>query len=90
MLESLYRALRDHAGLSAFFSALLGVGIAAMLRPACTDGCLLVRGPPVKSIQGRVFQYGDACVEFVPRPVRCPDGRDGSAAPVPAGPPPST
>jgi hypothetical protein len=53
-------------------SALLGFGVAALLRPVCRgDACTLERAPPVSATRNKVFQYGDRCVEFKARPVPC-------------------
>lgn len=60
-------------GMAALISAILGFGVAALFRPLCKGPeCLLVRGPPVNEIRGSVYQFGDKCVEFVPKAVACP------------------
>ena len=78
MLEGLYSALRRSPALVTLFSMLMGLGVAAMMRPMCAEGCGPLRAPPASSVQGRVFQYGETCVEFVTHPVRCPT--EGAAA----------
>lgn len=60
-------------GMATLISVVLGFGIAALFRPLCKGPeCLIVRGPAVADIRGSVYQYGTRCVEFVAKPVPCP------------------
>ncbi len=54
-------------------SIILGFGLACIFRPLCKGSeCMIVRGPPVGDIRGSVYQFGNKCVEFKPKPVECP------------------
>lgn len=54
-------------------SCILGFGFAALLRPMCTGpDCVILRGPPVASVRGAVYQIGEKCHEFTPKAVECP------------------
>jgi hypothetical protein len=60
-------------GLAALISFVIGFGLAAIFRPICKGpDCLIVRGPPVNDIRGSVYQFGTKCIEFIAKPVECP------------------
>jgi hypothetical protein len=60
-------------GMATIISLLLGFGIAAIFRPLCKGpDCLILRGPPVDEIRGKVYQFGSKCIEFVPKAIECP------------------
>jgi hypothetical protein len=47
------------------FSFLLGLGLAAILRPACKgDQCLLMKAPPVREVESTTYQLGSKCFQF--------------------------
>lgn len=47
------------------FSFLLGLGLAAILRPVCKgDQCLLMKAPPVHEVQKTTYQLGSKCFQF--------------------------
>lgn len=55
------------------FSFLLGLGLAAILRPACKgDQCLLLKAPPVHEIEKATYQLGTKCFQFGLEPTDCP------------------
>jgi hypothetical protein len=59
--------------MATLLSLILGFGIAAMFRPLCKGTeCMITRGPPVTDIKGSVYQFGNKCVEFTPKPIECP------------------
>lgn len=65
--------IMDIPGLATVISALIGFGIAAMFRPLCKGpDCVILRGPAVSDIRGNVYQFGQKCVEFIPKTVTCP------------------
>jgi hypothetical protein len=62
-------------GMPTLISIMLGFGLAALFRPLCKGPeCLILRGPPVADIKGAAFQFGNKCVEFIPKPQKCPTG----------------
>ncbi len=64
-------------GIATIISFMLGIGLASMLRPACSGPeCVVLRGPPVQDIRDAVYQFGSKCVEFQPKAVECP--KDGA------------
>ena len=47
------------------FSVLLGLGLAAILRPACKgDQCLTLKAPPVHEVEKTTYQLGSKCFQF--------------------------
>jgi hypothetical protein len=47
------------------FSFLLGLGLAAILRPACKgDQCLVAKAPPVHEVEKTTYQLGSKCFQF--------------------------
>lgn len=47
------------------FSFLIGLGLAAILRPACKgDQCLLMKAPPVHEVESTTYQLGSKCFQF--------------------------
>lgn len=47
------------------FSVLLGLGLAAILRPACKgDQCLVLKAPPVHEVESSTYQLGTRCFQF--------------------------
>ena len=65
-------------GMATLISLILGFGVAALFRPLCKGSeCLIVRGPPVNDIRSSVYQFGTRCVEFIAKPVSCPQGNAG-------------
>jgi hypothetical protein len=56
------------------FSFLLGIGIAAILRPACKgDQCIRLKAPPVHEIEQSVYQLGNKCYKFKVENTNCPE-----------------
>lgn len=55
------------------FSFLIGLGLAAILRPACKgDHCLTLKAPPIKEIKDATFQVGNKCYQFSVESLDCP------------------
>ncbi len=55
------------------FSFLLGLGLMALLRPACKgDGCLVMRAPPANEVKQSTYQIGKKCYQFETYLVDCP------------------
>jgi hypothetical protein len=55
------------------FSFLLGLGLAAILRPACKgDQCITLKAPPIQEIKDATFQVGNKCYQFSVESLDCP------------------
>jgi hypothetical protein len=55
------------------FSFILGLGIAAILRPACKgDTCITLKAPPIHEINTSTYQLGSKCYQFRTDTVDCP------------------
>jgi hypothetical protein len=55
------------------FSFILGIGLAAILRPACKgDQCITMKAPLMKDIKGSTFQLGSKCYQFSIENMDCP------------------
>jgi hypothetical protein len=55
------------------FSVLLGLGLAAILRPACKgDQCLTLKAPPVHEVESATYQLGSKCFQFKVDNRECP------------------
>lgn len=55
------------------FSFLLGLGLAAILRPACHgDQCLVMKAPPVHEVESTTYQLGSKCFQFKIETKDCP------------------
>lgn len=58
---------------SIVFSALLGIGIVAILHVPCKgDACTIKRAPPVKEWDGAVYRIGADCYEYKAATIQCP------------------
>ena len=56
-----------------FFSFLLGLGLAAILRPACKgDRCITLKAPPLKDFKDATYQVGNKCYQFSVENMDCP------------------
>lgn len=56
-----------------FFSFILGLGIAAILRPACKgDACITLKAPPIHEINTATYQLGAKCYQFRTDTSDCP------------------
>ncbi len=73
---------RDRTG-SIMISVILGLGLAALFRHACTgDRCVVVRAPDLSDVQRHVYRVSpNACYTYTPEAVPCP--RPGAAAEAP-------
>ena len=55
------------------FSLLIGLGAAALLRPACKgDACIRLKAPPLSEIKNSTYQIGMKCHRFTTETVECP------------------
>jgi hypothetical protein len=68
----LWDILKDER-FSIIFSFMLGLGILAVLRPACdNDKCAKIKAPPVPDFDGKTFRIGDSCYKFKTKTKDCP------------------
>jgi hypothetical protein len=55
------------------FSFIIGLGLAAILRPACKgDQCLTMKAPPVHEVEKTTYQMGSKCFQFQLETADCP------------------
>lgn len=55
------------------FSFIIGLGLAAILRPACKgDQCLHMKAPPVHEVEKTTYQIGNKCFQFSVENRDCP------------------
>jgi hypothetical protein len=55
------------------FSVLIGLGLAAILRPACKgDQCLMMKAPPVHEVEKTTYMMGSKCFQFRVENQDCP------------------
>jgi len=55
------------------FSVLLGLGLAAILRPVCKgDQCVTLKAPPVHEVETSTYQLGSRCFQFKVDSRECP------------------
>ena len=68
------KMLRDKFG-SIMISVILGLGLAAMFRRACSgDGCIVVKPPNHKEIDEYVYKIDKSCFKYTPNLVPCRRG----------------
>jgi len=55
------------------FSFLIGLGIAAILRPVCKgDTCITLKAPPIHEVNSATYQLGSKCYQFRTENIDCP------------------
>ena len=55
-------------------SFVLGLGIAAVLRPGCRGStCTVHKAPPVDEVTKSTYQLGSKCYQFKTEPTACAD-----------------
>jgi hypothetical protein len=71
------KVLHDDLG-SIVISVILGLGLAALFRRACTgDHCVVVKSPSLAEVSKHFYKVDADCFKYTPQVVPCPD--DGSA-----------
>lgn len=59
---------------SIIVSIVLGLGLAAMLRGACTGrSCMVVKAPPLKETSDYVYKIDGDCYKYKPKMTKCPE-----------------
>ena len=63
--------LQDKRGM-AIVSFILGLGLAALFQKACeNDTCMIIKGPPVKEIENKIFKQDQKCYRYKPKNTSC-------------------
>ena len=53
-------------------SIILGLGLAALFRKACSDKkCLIIEGPPLKETEKYYYKINDNCYKYTPVVSEC-------------------
>jgi hypothetical protein len=66
------KVLQSQAG-SILISVLLGLGLAAMFRRACSgDGCLVIKAPNLSEVQKHLYKVESDCYKYTPEVIPCP------------------
>lgn len=65
------RLLQDRFG-QIMLSVILGIGLAALFRRACSgDGCFVIKAPSARDINDYVYKVDKACYKYTPNVVPC-------------------
>lgn len=60
----------EHGGI--VISIILGLGLAALFRKACSDNsCIVIKGPDVQEVQGAHYKINETCYKYDPVAVDC-------------------
>jgi hypothetical protein len=63
--------MKDRMG-SVIISLILGLGLAALFRRACTGGsCIVVKAPKREDLQKYYYKVDDNCFKYTPYVVEC-------------------
>jgi len=55
-------------------SIILGLGLAALFRRVCVGAnCIIIKGPPLEEIKGKVFSFNNKCYQYTPTVASCAD-----------------
>lgn len=50
---------------SIIVSFILGLALASLFKRTCSDGkCVVIKGPPLKQIEGKVFAFDNKCYKY--------------------------
>jgi len=53
-------------------AVILGFGLSTLFRKTCKDKkCMKFKGPSLKEIEEKTYQYDKQCYKFEPRSVKC-------------------
>ncbi len=57
------------------FSIILGLGLAAVFRKACTGpNCLVIQGPKLSEVNKYVYKLDEECYKYTPYATACESG----------------
>ncbi len=55
-----------------FVSIILGLALASLFKKSCIDGnCKIIKGPPLKQVEGKVFTFDDKCYKYKAEAIKC-------------------
>jgi hypothetical protein len=67
----LSKVLNSNTG-SILVSIILGLGISAIFRRACSGkACVVIKAPPVKDTSGFVYRIDNNCYKYTPYVTKC-------------------
>jgi len=73
-MAHLKQLFESNAG-SIIISVILGLGLAALFRKACTDNkCIVIKGPSIEEVQEHYYKMNGECYQYKPVYAEC-DGR---------------
>ena len=73
------REALDSATGGIILSVLLGLGLAAVFRRACSGaGCVVVQAPDLGELQRYAYRVDSDCFKYTPEPVPCPMKDNGT------------
>lgn len=53
-------------------SVLLGLGLSSLFRKSCKGrNCIVFKGPPIKEIKNKTFEYNNKCYKYNETNVKC-------------------
>lgn len=65
------RLASDNIG-KTIISVILGLGLATLFRKVCSDrSCIVIKGPPVKEIENKVFSLDTKCYKYKSKATSC-------------------
>jgi hypothetical protein len=68
------KVMNDRMG-SVIISVILGLGLAALFRRACSGGsCVVIKAPNREDLKKYVYKVDDDCFKYTPYVVACRDG----------------
>ena len=64
-------------------SVILGLGLAALFRRACTgDGCMVIKAPKASDVNKYYYKIDADCFKYTPQIVPCPEKGKGDVVGV--------
>ena len=70
-IDIITRIMNSSTGVNVI-SVLLGLGLASLFRKACRDNnCIVIKGPPMKDIRDKTFQFDNKCYQYKPIAASC-------------------
>ena len=57
---------------SVIVSIILGLALASLFKKTCnTNNCVIIKGPPLKQIEGKVFAFDNKCYKYKAEAATC-------------------
>jgi hypothetical protein len=55
-----------------FVSIILGLALASLFKKSCIDdNCKIIKGPPLKHVEGKVFTFDNKCYKYNAEATKC-------------------